>query len=215
MTWSTVSGVVGILGFLLSLALAIQKLRERCLRLTLSKISVGYFSNESHTCFIFVTLTNTTSVPVSLLSFDIATPDLTAKNSDKVFSYDYSDNHFSFDNIVITTPLPCHLSPYETKEICIAVENQQIKETLLRPEMLRDPEELRKRCRIFQRSSKRADQTLSKSARKSTAYPIELVIYTPIGRKRFPVVFDEIADRKKIVLFAFRKGLLQEHGDFL
>ncbi len=213
--WTIISDVVGILGFLLSLTLAIQKLWERHLKLSLSKMNIGYLSREKPLCFIFATLTNTSAIPVSLLSFDIVTPGVTAKNSERIFTYDHSDEHISFDHVIINTPLPCHLSPHETKEICIAVENQQIKETLLRPELLRGPNEPQKRCHTFRRKLNHAYQILSRLVKRPIVRPIELVVYTPIGQKRFPLVFDNVADRSEIALLAFRKGLLRDRGDSL
>ena len=124
-TLQNVSDFVGILGFLLSPALAINEIVRRTKRLSISHIDLYPIRPSNDDAFFFVRaiVKNASSEPVNLISVDLvfkSLPPLTPMTGEQIIisasSEIPSQNRRAYSELT-NTPLPLTLAPYEAREI--------------------------------------------------------------------------------------------------
>lgn len=124
-TLQNMSDFVGILGFLLSLALAVNEIVRRTKRLLLSRIDLYPIRPSDDDAFFFVRaiVKNASSETVDLISVDLvfkSLPPLTPMSGEQIIisaiSEIPSQNRRAYSELT-NTPLPLTLAPYEAREI--------------------------------------------------------------------------------------------------
>ena len=142
LTLSTIVDICGVLGFILSIIVAVFGFRRYVLNVTAADVRIIPAGETRDAAFwIDAIIVNSSELPLSIIDVFVRIDGKRIKCCDSIyrFSKDYSDGvSVSFS---VATPLPFHLLPYHANRLVVAIPRQQtaLKQILQAEEHGREP----------------------------------------------------------------------------
>lgn len=202
-----------IAGFVLALALAIQQIYTQHIRLRIENVVLIPSRSSPKQFFLFLTLSNKRSIPLSVTKARISSGVYNAAKSEIVYSQRYHKENFDTGLVVLSTRFPIRFEAFESQEICLSFDHQHIKETLLLPDMLSGQRVPGLRGYLSQKKA-RALHTLAVLLHKPSSPSAKLRLYTSHGVRTLDLRIDEVGDMEWLGQFAVRRSILDGTATF-
>ena len=195
--------IVGVLGFLLSLMLAISKLVSNRLRISAGDmVLIDANQKAKNSLFILVTLTNKISIPFTVTGVSIRNKtnhvETQIEKTVRTYTRRANDAKLAVKPVVLSQEFPARFEPYDAKVFLFELSRQRIdSKLLLRDVPVHSPAGL-PLLRRFQHKL------------YIHQLPFRLVLNTSRGRRAIPIVVSEVRDWDFLESFAVQKAAYEE-----
>lgn len=127
-----VSSIIALAALILSVVLAISAIRRNLLRIKVETVTIIFSSKNDGFLFLYIMLSNKSSLPFSLFSAELSCNEYSARKSDIVFNITIDRPKIQAKHIPFVQRLPLMFAPYESRDMILSFQNQHLSSLLRR-----------------------------------------------------------------------------------
>lgn len=201
-----VSSIIALAAFILSVVLAISAVRRNILRIKVEESTIIFSPKNDGFLFLYIMLSNKSSLPFSLFSAELSCNEHSARKSDVVFNVTLDRPRIQVKHIPFVQRLPLMFAPYESRDMILSFQSQHLS-SLLRRLLETENHSVRKPPYVL-----RAFQLpLSK---KKTTSRAALSLLTSRGKRVCILPQIEAQDKKWIEDHAMRSAIYEKSYEY-
>ena len=195
--------IAGVLGFLLSVVLAIFQIISSRLRLSVGEIILIDANRKApNSVFLFFTITNRISVPFSLISAGIKDKSQKTyapfEKTVRTYTHRATDERLAVKPVVLSQAFPVRFEPYSAEVFLLELSRQNVDMKYLRPDApvhspVGHPRIQRLKHKLYTRQ-----------------LPLRLVLNTSRGRREVPIFVSEVHSWDFLEKYAVQKAAFEE-----
>lgn len=201
-----VSSIIALAAFVLSLVLAISAIRRNYLHIRIEQVNIIFSPKNDGKIFLSVMISNKSSLPFSLFSAELSCGGNSVPRSEIVFNVTLDRPKIQVKHIPFVQRLPLMFAPYESRDMILSFQNQNLAASLHRLLEMGNHSERRPACMF------RAFRVLL--SKKKTTSQATLSLLTSRGKRVRILPQIEVRDMKWIEDYAMRSAIYDKSYEY-